>query len=433
MSAAGYRPRKDAQPSVLISGTFDVGNFGDLLFPIVAQHRLGSLGYRVVPVSPTGRATLFCDAMPPVALPDVMATVPECRALLIGGGEIIHAWPSRFISEYEPESLARSAYLSLWHGASVLASVIDVPIVWNAPGLPSLLPERVRSAALRPVLEAAGYVALRDDASVRALRPAPGETISVVPDTAAEIAKVWPRASLQGVFLDLLERKAISSSEHLVAIHIRPGGWGRITPAEMAAQIDAVAAAHGVMPVLISIGPSLGDRASLHELSSCLSCRHALLDDVRSLREIAAVIAHAKAYVGNSLHGFITSASYGVPGIVVAVPGFRKFAGFAVQIGREGDVAREWPSALARLSAQLGDSQAVATLPVHDRLDRHWQNVAAAIADPERRREQRAALVRHELGLGLPREGMEWLWRAMTAAAREVRREEPQGGRSGAS
>lgn len=383
------------QAKVLISGTFDVGNYGDLLFPIIAADRLGRLGYDVIPVAPTNTKPGFADAMPPRALVDVAESRMDFAGMLIGGGEIIHAWPARFVPEYQDSNLAETAYLQLWFGASFLASCRDRPIVWNAPGVPSVLPVSARRKWLEPAVAAADYISVRDNASVRALPVTEASSVVMVPDTVADLAKVWPLTSLSDAFKGFLRRHSLSGDERLFCIQLRPGGSGRDTAASIAERINRFATSHHLLPVLLSIGPSLGDGETLRAVAQSLKCRYLLLDAPKALREIAAVIGHARAYLGNSLHGYVTAVSYGVPGAIVGRPAFRKFAGFASQIGREPDVTPSWDAGLDRLAEILACGLPPTlgqALPVA--LERHWQTVIRSIATAGRERNGRAALLR---------------------------------------
>jgi hypothetical protein len=395
------------EPTALICGTFDVANYGDLLFPIVAAHRLAPLGWRLQPVSPTVQSTGFADALPVAPLADIPGRL-DFEAVLVGGGEIIHGWRADFLREYRIGDLPGWAYTGLWFGAGVAAALADVTLVWNAPGVPSVFPEGPRRLALHPALRAADYVAVRDEAS-RQFLGAAGETeIAVVPDTIAELSRVWPLPSLAQAGCDLRARKEIGGEEALLAIHIRPGGFGPATPEALAAQIAEVAAARGLVPLLLSIGPCLGDAQALRQVSAALPVRHIRLDDPRSLRELAAALAMSRFYAGNSMHGYVTAASYGVPGVIIGRPAFRKFAGFAGHLGRAGEVVRNWEDAWPQLAARLGETPQIGAA-VLAALDGHWQRVAEAIATPAAGRDRRAAFLRSVVAGGLGAAGYGWL------------------------
>lgn len=395
--------RPDGERHALLFGTFDVANYGDLLFPFVARHRLARLGLGVTPVSPTMQRVPFADALQPRTIAAV-ADGAGAEAVLIGGGEIAHGAPAHFLAEYAIGDLPQWAYPSLWCGASLIGALADKPIIWNAPGAPGPFPEPMRRTILGAVLDAADYVAVRDETSRRHV----GGVATVVPDTIAELPTVWSPSMLGEVFRTLCARKEIPADTALLAVHVRPSGVGPEGMAALGAALDAFAAARGLTPLLIAIGASLGDREAIEELSAVLKGPHICLDDPHTLTEIAAAIAHAKGYVGNSMHGYITALAYGRAGVIVARPAFRKFAGFTAHAGRPGDVAAGWDAALARLAATLGEAVAVPA-SVGEALDLHWRRVAAAIADPDAGRTRRATLLRAYLANGLVGGGMGWL------------------------
>jgi len=107
-----------AAKRVAITGTFDVANYGDLLFPLIARHRLGSMGVEIVPVSPTTGMTVFADAMRPVGIESLIAGEQAVDAILIGGGYIIHLLPLDVLQEYRDAGVGESGVPALWcdHG-----------------------------------------------------------------------------------------------------------------------------------------------------------------------------------------------------------------------------------------------------------------------------------------------------------------------------
>jgi polysaccharide pyruvyl transferase WcaK-like protein len=402
-SGSDTRPRRTA----LISGTFDVGNFGDLLFPIVAAHRLRPFGWDVLAASPTDGASGLRDAAPSIALASAIGGGSPIDAVLIGGGEIAHAFPADFVTEYVEAGQANQAYAALWFGATFLASLADVPIAWNAPGAPAPFSASMRESALDPALAAADYVAVRDEASLRFLQPDGGSAV-LVPDTVADLARVWPTASLAADFDALRQRKGIAPDDALFAVQARPGGLGNISPEALAAMIADFAQPRGLTPLLLSLGPSLGDIDVLRQLSQAMQIRHILFDDPAGLREMAAAIAGARLYVGNSMHGYVAAACYGTPGVIVARPAFHKFVGFARQIDAADDVARNWPDAFERAAVRINTRSSIGS-SVASCLDRHWERVVKAIDDPEPGRARRAAFLRRVVTNSFIRDGFDGL------------------------
>jgi polysaccharide pyruvyl transferase WcaK-like protein len=406
MTSPGSDTRPQRRRTALISGTFDVGNFGDLLFPIVAAHRLRPFGWDVLAASPTVGSCGLSDAAPSIALASAIGG-GTIDAVLIGGGEIVHAFPADFVAEYVQAGQANQAYPALWFGATFLASLVDVPIAWNAPGAPAPFSASLRESALDPALAAADYVSVRDEASLRFLQPE-GGSAALVPDTVADLAHVWPAASLAADFDALRQRKGIAPDDALFAVQARPGGLGNVSPVALAAMITDFARPRGLTPLLLSLGPSLGDAEVLRQLSRAMPMRHILLDDPAGLREMTAAIAGARLYVGNSMHGYVAAACYATPGIIVARPAFHKFVGFARQIDAADDVARTWPDAFARAAVRINTSPGISG-SVTSSLDRHWEQVVKAIGDPERGRARRAAFLRRAVARSFQHNGFDGL------------------------
>ncbi|GAB5377979.1 MAG: hypothetical protein AcusKO_44410 [Acuticoccus sp.] len=392
---------------VFVTGAFDMHNYGNLLFPLIAAYRLAPHGVEVAAVSPTGRRPDIADAMGCCDIDAMFAAEAAPRAILIGGGNTFHDQPMAFMEDYG-RGLAKWASTGLWLGATAAAAVQDVPAIWNAPGIPVPIANPRRRAMVAAALRAADYVSVRDTGSARTLAPPTDINVPIVPDTVADLARMWPAATLVAPFRDLLARKGADPAARHLAFHVRARALGDVPIAQLAAWLDGFAAGEGIVPILIAIGPGLGDCETVRELSHAMQGPHVVLDDPVSLREIAAAIAHARLYVGASLHAYITSAAYGVPAVLVARPARRKFGGFLAHVERPQDLAREWSDAFALGSERLAAPRPRMPDTVPRALDAHWRAVDAALADPARRRGERGDFLRTYLRFALTANGPAW-------------------------
>jgi hypothetical protein len=400
--------RDGASRRIHITGVSDVHNFGDALFPLIAARRLAPLGYEVVPASPTGAALTWPDAMRSVAIERLLSEQEESSGLLLGGGHIILADVPTLLFSSHP-GYGAGAIPSLWLGASLIAALRDLPVAWNAPGVFGPLAGAELRATTSAAIGLAGYVAVRDGRSRDVLGAQHADRVMVAPDTALELAALWPRRDLSPAFRQLMERKGMDGGRPLLAVHLRRKDLSEDGVAELAARITAFAASHGVVPALVAIGPDAGDAPAHRQLSRHLDIEHLLLDDPLSLREIAALIAHAVFFVGNSLHGYVAAASYGVPGLLVAKPPARRFRGFLEQYGRPQDFARSWDEAFALAAPRLAERGAALPAAVIAGLDRHWAGVAACLAlGRATDAEARLAFLKHYMRLGQQRAGAAW-------------------------
>ncbi|MYZ46568.1 polysaccharide pyruvyl transferase family protein [Propylenella binzhouense] len=405
---------------VLVTGTFDVENYGDLLFPIVAAHELGSRGFGVVPVSPTGAAvTGLADAPRPVTVAEMMSGEAPIAGILIGGGYIVHHHSASVLSEYESAGVADWAYAGLWLGATAAAALRDVPVAWNAPGAPVPFGGAGRRALIGSMLRAATYVSVRDPGSLEFLGQHEGVDIRVVPDTVLGLARAWPREALADACRTLAARKGISAGTRWLAVHLRMRTLGQLQLADLARSIDAIAARWEVTPLLIALGRSLDDAAAVSALSDTLRCGHVRLDDPTSLKEIAAAIAFSRAYVGASMHGYVTACAYDVPGVMVARPAHRKFGGLVSQLGRRGDLAQDWTSALDAVERHMAATPSP-RIPASVRmaLDQHWSEIGRALEDTREAAERRRRFLVDYLRSAIGGAGAAWAFQPFVSARR---------------
>jgi hypothetical protein len=389
--------------TVLMSGMFDMNNYGDLLFPLVAQDRLASAGYSLIPVAPTGGQADFPDALPTIDIAAMMSGDVAAAGVLIGGGYMVHANSLGFLDHYGDPGLGNWAGVGLWLGATLAGALRDIPIAWNAPGVPhpfSSRQQKLVGAALR----AASYVSVRDEGSRRLLgTDAADADILLVPDPIADLPRLWSKADLAADYRALLARKGIAPDARLLAIHIRNRSVAGVDPARWSAALRDFADAQGLVPMLVAVGESHDDPAVARRFAQTIGAPCLMLDDPLSLREITAALAHSALYVGASLHGYIAASTYGVPGVLIGRPNYHKFSGFLSHNGRPKDLATDWEDAL-RIAATRTPGREETFVPdsVRDALDRHWARIIAALDAPDRQHEERRdfalALMRDAIG-----------------------------------
>lgn len=398
------RKQSELPSTVLMTGMFDMRNFGDLMFPLIVRERLDGIG--IVPVSPTGGDTGFADALPSIQLAHMMTGQDAAQGILIGGGYMIHGHKMHFLEEYAADGLRDYAGPGLWLGATLAAAMRDIPIAWNAPGVPHPFASSQRplvDAALR----AASYCSVRDKGSFELLTPPADGAVQIVPDPVAGIARLWPQNMLVAPFRNLIARKGARGDARYLALHFRNRSLAKLGAAAAAAAIEAFSQAQGFVPILVAVGQTHEDDVVAREIASHLTAAHILLDDPASLMEIASVFGQSALYIGASLHGYVTAAAYGVPAVLVAFPSYRKFQGFLDHTGRSEDLAKDWPNAFAIAKAR---SNKPAPLPgrVLDALDEHWRHITHSLSDPAHRRGERHAFLQQWLNRGTDIGGLAW-------------------------
>jgi len=373
-------PSRDAQiPRIALYGTFDVLNFGDLLFPHLLEHGLRPSPHHIKAFSPAGGRLAWQDTVEARPVPEALEFGADLH--VIGGGNIIYAGATT-LADYQGAGVERSeAYASLWLGAGLIAAQSDATLVWNAPGVLAPL-EDARVAALRDeILAASSYVAVRDRASFKWLNAVDTLKCDVVPDTALDIGRLWPAATLREHACRAFTTRGAPVPASWLVFHVN-SRYLDGDAAHQAALIDQIADTHGALPVLVAIGPCHGDDALARAVGARLRGPALIVDAPAGLKEIAALLAHCAGYVGSSLHGLITALSYGRPAIAVAKRRLVKFEGFLEHVATLERLAESWRDAQARAPQLLEalDASALAAIArAQDIVALHWARLRASI------------------------------------------------------
>jgi len=341
-------------------GTFDVDNYGDLLFPHVAQWRWPDEDW--IHVSPLGNPTRFEDSLPTVGVKQACDMTFD--AVMVGGGNIVNPGKTSLPDYGEVEG---TAYPSLWLGAAVLAAKQEVPLVFNGPGIGPhdfhLLQKRLAIA----VFSSAEYLAFRErESAAIATRLSRRRSAVTIPDTAFDLPNMWP--AVQG---------PTGGNRHYVAVHVNSRYQTSVE--STARSLDLITKRLKAPVRLLSIGPCHGDIELSHRVAERMRADHSV-GRVISIRAMAEVIAGASLYIGSSMHGFITALSYGVPGLLVLNRRpMRKFTGL-LEIADipSRAICESWED----VPESVGDE---VLLPaerlerLHRSLDRHWGDMREAV------------------------------------------------------
>lgn len=360
-------------PHVMIHGTFDVANYGDLLFPHVLSFGLRPVAHRLTAVSPRGGSAVWIDAMATVST--AQARGLEAELHVVGGGNIIHAGDTPLAEYRDIPGGSAGAYAGLWRDVAVQEGE---RLAWNAPGVPRSLAGVDRAAAAWGRCD---LLAVRDDSSATLLG-ADAKPV-VVPDTALDLARVWPAQTLAPAAAEAFARHGLARPARWVALHAN-ARYLDGDAAAMAGHLATLARTLDAVPVLLALGPCQGDDVLARAIGAHLPPGSLVLDRPAGLREVAGLIAHAEAYAGSSLHGLITALSYGRPGLVVARGPLAKFAGFLAHVGMEERHLASWPAAVVAAPALLRPLDGAALSGIaraQDRIATHWHRMRALLGD----------------------------------------------------
>ena len=327
-------------------GTFDVENYGDLLFPLLAEKRLCSRvpGLRLDAVSPVGGPPVWKECYPTIEYDFLIERLSEYDGFLVGGGNIVRVSAS-LLKNYREGLTPLLGYANLWAGISAELQGGTAPICWNAPGVPAALPSELRPT-LRTCLDRADYLSVRDIPSRDFLQEvAPDADISVVPDPAWDVDELWPSEALAKAYRSAFEARNRAVPRRSIAVHVNARYLDPISVEKVSACLDSLCRKFDATAMLLALAPCHADDELSLRVAKKMTTAPLVIDRPTGLKEIAACIAHSDAYLGSSMHGFITASAFRVPAVIVASPRKAKFQGLISQIGMEKLLQGDWSAA----------------------------------------------------------------------------------------
>ena len=235
--------------------------------------------------------------------------------VVIGGGDVIHTHEALFAADYgmsadEVKRLRPSSFFIEGLGRSLERRC---PIAWNAVGVPFRF-QGEDAARLRAALGPRRYLSVRDLSSKERLRDAGVEArIEVVPDPSLLAARAFPSELLVRrldylKFMDWFP----SAVEPLVL-----QGAGHLVPRARSIARSLIRALRGrsIPIVLLETEPGRGEAEFLDAIAPHLGDAVFRVPSSVALSDVAAVLAHARAFVGSSPSASLAAASFGVPAL----------------------------------------------------------------------------------------------------------------------
>ena len=365
---AGHQDERGWQ--VAIFGTFDVENYGDLLFPIIAE---AELGRRLGPVE-LHRFSYHEKRRPewPYAVTSLMELPGMAASLdgvLIGGGFLIR-FDKVVAHGYGPPTADIHHPTGYWLTPALIALQHAIPVIWNAPGMHCNDVPAWARPLLTMALEQSQYVRVRDALTRDTLGAlAQHADIDVLPDTAFGLPHLIDEQQPSAEFIRLREHAGLTGPYIVIhAIHV--------VESFMKLFENHPEAFQDYQFLVVPIGPVLGDDPSV--IAGRLPGAITLSFWPEPLL-MAEIISQAQAVIGHSYHLAITALAFGVPVFCSADLTTGKYTALA---GFDSLHALPDPATIDPqwFVARLGKTRpSLAAQAAADQLVDHWDRVAAII------------------------------------------------------
>lgn len=341
-------------------GTFEVENYGDLLYPLIFRHlvKAGVQHYSLLPRDAPHDAGFDTHAI------RTLFASRDPLTLVIGGGDILRTDADLMARHYGRNS--RVSYGGLRHSIGVSGLVgyelreklprvdaggfyakrfrarwmnypavgpfiidpADLPpgskVSYLSCGVPHEFAASERDA-IRRAFEEARFVYLRDEESAEKLRRAGvRRSLAVAPDVAVTLSDQFDHDEVAQRARAILSKLGIDPEKRVACFQTQP--YPGFFEDEILDQLDRYRRRTASEVILLPLGYCHGDHEFLQGLArqSRGSLKYA---GVNSILDMMALVAASDLFVGTSLHGNITALSFGIPHVVGPLP-VAKTAGF---------------------------------------------------------------------------------------------------------
>lgn len=355
-----------------IFGTFDIGNFGDLLFPFVAERKLSEMGaisinrfsYRM-----KLSQSWYYDVVPIQDFPDHAGATDLA---IVGGGHLVH-FRRLMGSQYLPTDKRVPHPLGFWWVPALACSMSGIPVALNAVSVDEWHPKWARDL-MKSFVDVLDYIAVRDRASQRRLQQyaAAGTEITVVPDSVFSISDLITRGELSDRFVKYAGDIGLTGDY----IIVQPSFGLR----RFSSQIDNLlcdAVAQGLDVLELPIFAEMVDPVGLYGKTN--------IKQVTEWPEpllLAELIANSRAVVGLSLHLSIVASAYGIP---VHRPRYAPESKFSALDGlRNISYLDSSPNLTVLETADLSEA-----ILKKDHLNAHWRRIYECAGDGRQSRQLR--------------------------------------------
>ena len=360
-------------------GTFDLKNYGDLIFPDVFRSEIGKRipGCRVTLFSPLGGTKPFTreDIVFPIRELGRIHEEDPFSALVVGGGDIVRL-DDAFVADAAKYSIAGRTS-QIWLVPILFGRLWQIPVFFNAPGVPFEF-----SAECRPLVTSLLSLVrnpnVRDAASRELLRFAKPEVrVDVAPDTVCLYGETLAPGAAEKTFAEIAEREKIPERFALFqSSGLEPG----LSDADCAARLLDLSSLSDCPVVLLPIGYVHSDENVLRRVAAASEGRLSIMGTELSPMEMFSVIGHAQWFVGTSMHGCLTAMQQGVPAIALKVGSVTKMDGLLSEYGMSGNlVARLADIDPDMLSRRVPPESADA---IRRRAREHFDRLASGILAP---------------------------------------------------
>lgn len=309
-------------------GTFDVENFGDLLFPEVLKKQLGS-DYEIDLFSPLGGQKPF-DNVPvfPVSTLESKIIENKYKGIVIGGGDLIRT-DQKICIKNDIYGYSVDPSLELWAYPIILANKYDIPVMLNSVGVTNDF-KSSEKFLVKTLLENVDYISTRDTEGNNALKKIGFFDVPIVPDTVLTIKDVYSDDELENNYKNLQLIKIMPQiNDYIIFQHNSTNIDNHKYYSNIIELIKKVSERHAIL--LMPIGYIHDDDKILQKIyKENIKNVYMISNKVKLCpKDMLSIIKNSYGYIGTSMHGAVVSYAYEKKILILNSMDSKKLHGFA--------------------------------------------------------------------------------------------------------
>ena len=297
--------------NIAISGTFNVENYGDLMFPVIFKKAMEKRGldFELFLFSPEKSCPKALDDSTMVYAIEEIDKIHRDHpldAVVVGGGALVH-YNEIAVKFPGDDDIVGYDITESWLHPIEFATRNNVKILFNLPQVPFPFAEPFR-ATTRAAFDCCDYISFRDNISKKYLIDAYSDNnspiIDVYPDSVCCISKL-----IDATELEQIRKNLLSFDDKYAVIQFNP--QKPVEDDKYLVQIIEKIKNQGHKIVLLPIGYTHNDDQILQRFNTEHNLDCEIIAKKLNIIETAAVLAGGEIYFGSSFHGAITAIAYG--------------------------------------------------------------------------------------------------------------------------
>lgn len=345
---------------LIITGSFDCENFGDLLFPLVLRKYLEDRNVlqELFLFSPSACNMPFYEDIKVYSIYTMKEFLDthEIDAVIVGGGDLIRL-DDKIGKSYTRGSDARAH----WAEPVIRAREKGIPVLFNCPGVPYRF-HNGNKDFVRTILEQVDYLSVRDEYSREYLMECGiNSPIHVSVDTVVGIRQLYPQEQMDAIY-QRLSKEGWLADQPYILFQMNESSFQEEHYAILADFLDRIQAETSYKLCFMPIGYEHNDDIALLKLKDKCSSDICFPKHKLHPTEMIALISHAQMFIGSSLHGAIISYAYGTRFMEIMTGFSTKIRGFCRMLGAENLVVDIQDSLWEKFQAALQEDQVLAPL-----------------------------------------------------------------------